>query len=465
AGKDRLVLAAIRARTFARLGLSGSEPGAGDSGLCDAASQQPAYPELIGAETASADAAELQETNGAIPANRRRFVPGRRALRAAIAAVLLAVVLTSAYSASSSEVRAQVRKWLQFLPGFAVVQISEDNTVRFVLAEPVAQSWKGGAVELRGVSIGDSYSSISITGSAGQDARSVTLTNADGIRYTFQYGTVVRSEGWLGQYYYKGTVRATTEMEASFDNGASPIKFRLQPAVNAGKIEDLGATSDRSGVRMTAVTVSTEANRRRVTLIPQLQTGIRLTSYGLSDFDQMEMPLLTTAAGEQVELRQDPTFPNPNEFSFSPGPDAAEGYRLVVPAVKAVKHADTPVKVTFPVPKEGILTLDKRIDLLGYPVDIVRVERIPNHIGTGADSVRIYWNLHYDAAAAESPLLFFPDFGYTRQSGGASAKSDEETHVMQYMELEVAPGEKEHTIYVSDLTLLIRGPWTFDLKE
>ncbi|RKN77149.1 hypothetical protein [Paenibacillus ginsengarvi] len=465
---ERAALAAIRARTFARLGLVESEVRAADGDSRETAADrtggEPEYRPQE-AEFHSADAGLPQAEHGPIQASRTRNAYGRKTIRAAIAAALLAVALTSLYSASSSEVRAQVHKWLQFLPGFASVQQSEDNTVRLVLTVPVEESWRGGTVELRAVSIGDSYSSIGVAGSAGPDARSVVLTNADGDRYTFQYGTISRAGVWLGQYYYKGSIRATEEMEASFNNGAPSIKFRLHPAVSAEKIEDLGVTSEHDGIRMTAVLSANETNKRRVALLPELPDGLRITSYGLADFDQMEKPVLTTAAGKQIELQQDELFPNRNEFSFSQeDQDASANYRLVVPTVEAVKHTDKPVKITFPVPKEGELTLGKRIVLLGYPVELVRVERIPGSAGTGVGSVRLIWNMLYDADAAVSPLLFFPDFGYTGQSGVSAVKTDEATRAMQHMELEVAPGEKEHSIYVSDLTLLIRGPWTFDLK-
>jgi hypothetical protein len=451
--QDRITLAAIRARTFARLGL-------GETGSGGSVRQREAEQTENVLQDAVVDRQDQpQAAARPAPSERPRSFRGRRALGVAIAAVLLAVALTSAYSASSSEVRAQVRKWLQFIPGFAAVETSEGNAARYILAEPVVQPWQEGSIELRGVSIGEPYSSISIAGSAGPDAKAVTLKNADGQTYVFKYATITRAGEWLGHYYYQGTVRATEEMEVSFDNGAAAMKFRLQPAAGADRIEDLGETSDGGGFPITAVVASAEGAKRRVTLLPQPPAGIRITSYGMADYEAMEKPVLTDGSGKRIDMLRESTFPNPNEFSFMPDSAGADSYRLVLSAVTAVKHADKPVKLSFPVPEEGSLTLNKRIDLLGYPVDIVRVERPSDR----PDLVRIYWDMHYDVSAPHSPLLFFPDPGYTGKSGGAGAKTDEATGAMLYMELATTPGEKEHVLYVSDLTLLIRGPWAFDL--
>ncbi|PYI50536.1 hypothetical protein [Paenibacillus flagellatus] len=430
---DEETIARIRARTFAKLGLP------------DTAATHSASPGSPGR------GAPIQ------PAADRPRRPGRRR---AVPAAALVVCLLSGWLAASPEGRAQVSKLLQFVPGFGTVQSDERNTVLFVLPSPVFDGEGSRSVEIRGISIGDRLSSIALTGTGGAPVRSLELVNEAGTRYSFQASTTVTSEQWTAGYYRYGPIEVTERMSVSFDGAATGIPVTLTPTTEAGRIEELGDTREKNGVVLTAVTTARGA-KTNVTLVPQLPASSRIEAYGFGAHDGLRPPRLTDDTGKEVPIKRDETFPNANEFWFSPPSPSPKsiGYTLAIPEISVVRRAEKPIKVTVPIPQTGALAVNERIDLLGFPVDVLRAERLAD----APESVRIDLDPLYDETAPESLRLFFPDFSVEGRGGGSSAKVDDTSRAIRHMTLEAPAGAKTVTFYVSEVHTVVRGPWEFRL--
>lgn len=440
---DAQTLDRIRSRTFAKLGL-------------ESPSASPTNSDFA-ADTGTPAATEGRTS---IEAGRRRSPLRRRLLSAAVAGVCLVAGVLALYS--SPDVRAQVRKMLQFIPGYGTVQSSEENEILYILPAPVTHFDGTSRIDIRGVSIGKNHSSVGLTGT-NAPVKTIELINEDGKPYVFKAGMVANAGDWTGGYYYTGPIKVTEEMSVSFDGVPSDVKIRLTPPAKADRVEDLGVTDARSGITLTAVTAAQNNGKMRVTLVPQLPSTSRIESFGLGSYENIGAPTLTGPAGEPIPYVRDENFPNPNELMFEHGGKGGASYKLHIPELALVRRAEKPVKLTIPLPQSGVLELNRQWDLLGFPVKVQRVERLV-YDSYVPGSVRIDFDLQHDDKATESLLHFFPDFSVKGQNGGASSRLNEITRAMEEMTLEAEPDQQELTIYVTEVRTVVRGPWEFELK-
>ncbi|MFC3771154.1 hypothetical protein [Paenibacillus sp. GCM10012303] len=440
---DAQTLSRIRSRTFAKLGLA-ANPALSPGNDTAAVPDTPAAAEAL----LSAEAVQ------------RRSPLRRRLLAAAVAGLCLIAGALALYS--SPDVRAQVRKMLQFIPGYGTVQSSEDHEILYILPAPVTHLDGTDRIDIRGVSIGSTHSSAALTGTAAP-VKTMELINADGNRYEFKASMIASAGDWTGGFYYTGPIKVTEEMSVSFDGTPSDMKIRLTPPEKVDRVEDLGVTDVRSGITLTAVATAQQNGQMRVTLVPQLPPASRIESFGLGSYENIAAPTLTGPSGEPIPYIRDENFPNPNELMFAHNERELSGYKLHIPELALVRRAEQPVKMTIPLPQSGVLELNRQWNLLGFPVKVKRVERLA-YDSYVPGSIRIEFDLQHDDTEMESLLHFFPDFSVKGQSGGASSRLNEVTRAMEDMTLEAEPDQQELTIYVTEIRTVVRGPWEFELK-
>lgn len=440
---DAQTLGRIRSKTFAKLGLDANSAHSPNNDL-----------------TSGSDKPTVEVALLATEAAKRRPLRRKRLLAAAVAGLCLIAGALAFYS--SPDVRAQVRKMLQFIPGFGTVQSSEENEILYILPTPVTHLDGTSRIDIRGISIGRNHSSVGLTGTSAP-VKTVELINEDGKQYVFKASMVANAGDWTGGYYYSGTIQVTGQMSVSFDGIPSDVKIRLTPPEKADRVEDLGVTDARSGITLTAVTAAQNNGKMRVTLVPQLASTSRIESFGFGAYENIAAPTLTGPLGQPIPYERDKNFPNPNEFMFAYDEQGLSGYKLLVPELALVRRTEKPVKLTIPLPQSGVLELNRQWDLLGFPVKVQRVERLA-YDSYVPGSVRIEFDLQHDDKAMETLLHFFPDFSVKGQSGGASSRQNEVTRAMEDMTLEAQPDQRELTIYVTEVRTVVRGPWEFELK-
>ncbi|MDB5054331.1 MAG: hypothetical protein JWM44_2381 [Bacilli bacterium] len=383
-----------------------------------------------------------------------------------LVASLLALVLLASFAMGSPEIRAQIRKVFQYIPGFASVQETEGQTILFVMPMPVVQKIGSGQLEIRGVSIGDKQSYVSLTGKNIAWLETITLRNEAGKSYVLSNSIESASSGeWTGSYYIEGAIQATDQMVLAYGDIAPSVPFQLASAKTVDRVQDLGVTQTHQGISLTAVTAPADGDKTKVTIIPQLPANMRIESFGISPIYNLAQAKLSANDHKEIPFEQDLTFPNPNEFYFHQGENKQGDYKLTLPALGVVRQSEQDDQITLPIPSNGVMMLNKQITILGFPVDLIRVERNPDDPNKrDSDFIRIYFDLHYDAASRESLLSFWPDFAILKKSGGAGEKSNETTKALEYMDLDVEHNAKEYTFYVKEAHTLVRGPWEFNLR-
>lgn len=387
----------------------------------------------------------------------------RKWLSSTVAAAALVVCIL--FVSVSPDVKAHVQKMLQYIPGYGAIIDTESlqQTVRFVLPQPVEKSFGGGKLEVRGISILEKEASVSLVGTGLKEITSFELRNTKGDRYPFHWvGILGRDPAWNGDYNYKGSIDVTASMELVA--GELTIPISLASPNEAQHMEDLGETIEHNEIQLTVVSNESQGGDRKVTIVPRIPAGTKIISFGI-DSHRRNFPVkLTDDQGHPVNYTQDANYPNPNEFYYK-HTDIKHPYKLLLPEVLLERKFDKPVKITVPIPEKGTISLRQKIDLFGYPLLINEVERVDP--GDGLDreqqnSINLYFDFLYKDHASESLLNLFPAFTYHT---GAAWDYDEETNAAKYMQIAFKPGAKTFDLYVDTIRTVVRGPWEFTLEN
>jgi len=387
--------------------------------------------------------------------------PKNRKKRALIVAASFVVAVAACVSVSavvSPEVRAQLKKIVSFVPGFSWKDRTEGQA--YVLPMPVKAKTDSGEIEIRGVYVDDKYAIVEITSEHDLPIEKVELINDQGDRFTLGSGRRSQSTGmWLGMFYYQGALPVSTRMQVILNDNENAIPIQLEVAKQADRVQDLGISSERNGISLTAIPVNTGEGRTKVSILPVYPSDsniIKINGYGFEKFDYIDTKL-ENESKVPLTIERDEIFPYSNEFYYNSAAD--EPVRLTIPAINATKRFDSHFEIKLPVPERGTIELNQKFELFGYPVTIQKVESLE-----GRNGIRVYVDPNYDALSAESLMSFWPDFTIERRSGGASMKVNETTRAMEFLELDVEPGQKQITIAVNELQVQARGPWQFDFK-
>ncbi|MBO9608664.1 MAG: hypothetical protein J7639_22110 [Paenibacillaceae bacterium] len=431
---DSQTIAAIKSRTFERLGLV-----------------------VEGTPGSSRDS------------DARREAAGRKgALRWAAIAVIAGLAVLGALIVGSPAVRAQIEKMLQYIPGYANVQEGTDDAPRYVLPTPVeAKGENGRMVQLRAVSIDRKQATIDLAGEGAAFPEQIELENTAGERIELKSSMGQRGLGtagwkWTALYWYRGEIAVPKDGKfyLRYEGLTEPIAVQLQPAKSIRNMEELGTTVVKNGVALTAVVAEEGNESQRVTLLAQMPGNIKIQSYGIHPDPSIARTFLYTPSGERTEVVQDPAFPNPNEFILKRDPSETGLYRLAVDGIVAVKKADKAATATLPVPKEGKLDVNIPLTIVGYPVDLLSVERIKQPDKT-FDSMLITLDAHYRADRPDNLLGFFPDADRHGRGGGLSSNGDPATGQIKQLWVEIDRKSSTYAMKVTEARILINGPWEF----
>jgi hypothetical protein len=373
------------------------------------------------------------------------------------ASLLCFYLITSA----SPNIWAQVNKVIWFLPGFGSIEKADDAGVLYTLPSPISLKVNRGQIEIRGISVGENYSSISTVGADTSSLKTVALINKDGKKYIFKSGLRVESGDWAAGFYYNGSINITDNMMLSFENNQTIVPIRLELAKKADRVENLGEVSIKQGISLTAITSPLTDNKKRVTIIPQLPEGLSVNSYGFSAYDKLMKPSLKTEQNDEVTIEQQENFPILNEFNFQIK-RAADNYKLIIPSLEVTRKVNEPIKVSVKVPHQGTIEVNKRFEFQNISFDLLRVERV------STDAIRIYFDMLYNSTASESLLYFTPDLTANDNNKadvtGAGFKTNESTGALEYMDLMISKSDTEYMLIIKEMHSLIRGPWEFTLK-
>lgn len=374
--------------------------------------------------------------------NKKRF--GVRRWTAVIAGlILISSVLFH------SQVIAALQKALQFIPGLGVVMEEDIPAERYILQKPVnLDLGEKGSLIVTGISVDKESTLVTMAATNLRWLERITIINEEG--QTFDIPRSVSSSsgsGWNGSYWYKGELDIRGNITIVLDTEPeTKVPITLNKAETHSNYQELGATVSANNVDITAITNRAGA-KAIVSLVSRHPSDFRIDDYGIR-----KNIIVTDSSGQRSMIEEIPSiFAPAKEFYFSLSDNPNETYTLTIPEI-TVTYVDEEA-ITFHIPKTGIEHDNRTIELAGFPLTFTKVERISD------DQLRVYVDLHDDESAAKSLTFFY--FG----SMSSMMKSNEQTGVMEYIQIDIDPDATQINVEVTRPRVTIRGPWEFEFTD
>ncbi|TJY41993.1 hypothetical protein E5161_12435 [Cohnella pontilimi] len=396
---------------------------------------------------------DLQASEPLMQENRRSR---RRVVGKWLAAVSAAAVICMLLISISPDVQAQLKKALQFIPGFGYVQQKDDSAQPvFVLQKPVEFQGEYDTVTIDGLVIRSTGGEIALSGDDLSDKTddSIILSTAHG-EYEFKRGSASWGSGgpWEAGYYYQGQIPITALSQVKLRFGNSVVPLDLEEAQSAENMISFGPSDTQNGIRITGVVTRLDGQRVKVNLLTQLPQLQIVDSFSKEPITGEQKLEVTDSNGKMYEVLKDIGFVKPRDILFDDSTGGAEHYTLTIPYIRVEDMGVQHEKVTLPVPQQGSQNIHVTSALDGFPVDFTQVERVNER------TVRVSVDVHFDAAQSktlQSYRLFDQDgFGISHTS-----KINEQTRALEFEWLDVEPGQKEITFYMGEPQIVIKGPW------
>lgn len=366
------------------------------------------------------------------------------------------IIVVTAFVSVSPDARAEIKKMLQFIPGFGFVQPDVDSDqVAYILPKPLESNGEYGKITVEGMLIQSSGGQIFLEGDnlSGTSVDNLTLVTEQG-EFAFKRGHSSWGEGgpWLANFYYEGEIPSGGLEHATLKFGNITIStLHLERAENADDLADFGSSDSRNDIRITGVVTPLDGSHRKVNLLTLLPEGQKVDSFGKQPIAEgLDLQLSGDGASE-LSINQDIGFIKAQELLFD-DPTGSEFYQLIIPAIRIVDSGAKKVKVTLPVPEEGTREVTVTSRLADFPVEFTKIERVSSEL------VRIDVNTHFDVnqeRTLQNYRLFKKDGGFMSYS----SKLNDGTNAVEAEWLSVEPGQKEITFYMGEPQIVVKGPW------
>lgn len=374
-----------------------------------------------------------------------------------VVAVCAAVVLGTTVLSFSPDVRADVKKLLQFIPGFGYVQQNSDPSQRaYVLQKPVETQGENGKVTVDGLLIQGTSGQIAVSGDkvSAANVKSIILDTEQGqIEFKQSFASWGNGGPWQAEYYYEGSKLISGIENVTLRFGNTVIgPLHLTQAKTADDLMGFGSSDLQNGIRITGIVTPLDENRRKVNLLTQLEGHQIIDSFSKEPITGQQQLQLMDDEGRRLEIIKDSGFVKPREILFDDPTGGKESYQLVIPSIRIVNSEVSHEKVTLPIPGEGTQDIHVTLNIDGYSVDFTRVERV------NEKSVRIEVNTHFDPTQART-LQNYKIFTKDGIGMSYSSKMNEGTRAVEMEWLDVKPGENEVTFYIGEPQIVVKGPW------
>ncbi|RAV21237.1 hypothetical protein [Paenibacillus contaminans] len=398
----------------------------------------------------------MHEPSTAHPSAPRPVRPFRRLWQVAIAAAALLILAVGL--SFTTDVKAELRKMLQFIPGLGIVQEGDADKPAYVLETPVKVASGKGEITVEAVMLEPNQTIITLLGTNTPQIREFQLKTGDGREYPFTFSTLVNSNIWQGTYYYPNPIELSAAEEITLqlpDMVIGPLK--LKPAKESDALQELGHSAERAGIQIVAVDTPIDEETTKITLLSRLPEGRQIESFGKETITGNVRLELRDGQGAEVPILEDTGFLRPKELLFKHPLQRIGELTLTMPYIRVVDRQAAELEVKLPVPAEGFAPLNETVTLAGFPVTFTQIER------TDENNVRIGVNVHFDAAGEETLQSFLVD----REDPDLKSYSwriNESSQEIVELNLPVLPGEKEIAFYLKEPRILIQGPWVIPLK-
>jgi len=373
------------------------------------------------------------------------------------AAIVLTVTL-----GFSSEVQAELKKLLKFIPGLGIVQEETSSQSTYVLDKPVTVTAGDGQITVEGVMFQDHVSSVSLSGENARQIHDFELSTDDGKKYHFKVSTLSSSIGsWQGGYISEKPVILSPKSEITLrfqDMSIGP--FKLTQAAASDTQQGLGPSAEHNGVLVTAIPADFDEDKARINLLSKLPDGWRIDSYGKEPITDDIRLMLLNRDDKEIPLVQNKSFVHISELLYQKSlVQSGQTLALNIPSIRVIDMKAPESRVSLPLPAIGeSVELHETVALAGFPVAFTKIER------TSADNVRINVNLHLDTTKKQSLQGFIADMKNPDGNQGYSWRINEQSRAIEELNLPVNTDRDEITFYLKEPRIVVQGPWNMSWK-
>ncbi|OPA79021.1 hypothetical protein BVG16_07910 [Paenibacillus selenitireducens] len=360
----------------------------------------------------------------------------------------------------STNVQAELRNMLQFIPGFGTVQEKSNDNPTYVLERPISVSLETGELTVEGILMQDDYTLINLYGNETERVKELTLVTDTGDVYPFHPSSISSSSAlgpWVGTYSINQAIprseksRFTLRIE---DRSIGP--FKLVPAHTSETLQGLGPSSEHNGIRIVAVQSALAEEHDQIHLLSQLPEGQEVDSYGKKPLAEDINISLMDHQGKNVDILQDADFVKESRLVFQRPSQDVLPLTLTIPSIRVVDR-NAKATVTLSIPEQGTAEVNQTLSLAGFPITFTQVHRLSEN------EVRIYVNMHFDPNQPKTMQYFAID-ALKLDGQSYSTHINESSRALEELNLPIQPGRKSLTFYIQDPLILLQGPWVIPLQ-
>ncbi|QGQ99329.1 hypothetical protein EHS13_32935 [Paenibacillus psychroresistens] len=384
--------------------------------------------------------------------NHRKSIWIKRKLGAIVAALVL--LLLSAALMNQNYVWAAIQKALQFVPGIGIVKEEGSSSERYVLKQPISLSVGEGSIIITGILSDEEMTYITMAGNNTPRFEYVTLVNAQGNEY--RLGSTIASwssNDWTSGFWYKGkldtsgSIKLVINLEPKIE-----VPVTLTRAETYSSYPEMGETATVNGVSITAIP-DRVGDKARVSLVARHTEDFYISDYGIYGVymhDESHKLNVLDDTGKKLVIENIRGVSSPaSEFYFKLSENARNRYSLTLPEISVTYKSEVSIRIST----EAKEHINQTFEIAGFPVTITKTEKVKEK------GLRVYMDFHYNEQAAASL------FNINIEGLSSSAKLNERTGAIEYMEFEVEPGSKQVNLKLIRPGVIIRGPWQFELSE
>ncbi len=401
-----------------------------------------------------------------IKVNRRRNISVKGA---AIAASIAAIFMLSLIMYNPTAL-ANIKGKLQFIQGMGVVETVQDNGEKYMLTKRAEAQYGNGKIVINAIALDSKSASIIVEGENIPELKTIVLQNDKGEKYRVERnGSVAHFDNtaWCAVYKYSGKISISKSWSVILPKNLK-VAVSLEKVNDIKNVSDLGPTATVNDVSVTAIP-SLEDDKLRIGVFSPENDSKKVVEYAVSvlplDFkftskehekhyiDHSQIYIKDTAGNKYMGFQTRNVMLLDHEYYFKVGKNLEKEYTLTIPRI--LMQYNSKAECTIDLPKVGEASLNKVVDLSGFPVNLM-IERVSD------DKLKIGVDVNYNKELSETLVSFKLDApGIEKELGG------------EMREMNCSPGGYEINVYKDQKQLKLvlenpttekKGPWNIPIK-
>ena len=370
-----------------------------------------------------------------------------------IAASIILCIILSGFSPFGQKALAEIAEKLYFIPGLGKAVVNKEADI-YILPSHIQFSHKGSNITISSITKDNTNMTINMYANNPLQLSKLTIEDESGNQYTNFMASTGIGDNWIGTYNFSNIPNEVNNFKILLsDTVKIPIKLKM--AESYSDFQSMGPTDIKNNFGITLV-YQYLADKIQFNLIQHQSQNKHVYLYGKSDIEgHNHINVLINDDKDKSYTLNHPTsyMGTLSEFSFTPDNNSVN-YTVHVPEI-TLKYAAAN-EIILPMPAEGETSVNKTIEMNGFPLKITRILREGNKVKVFVDT-----NFNEDKPENLSTIsldmnamsLNMYKWNFTNQITTES------------YEFNINPKDKKLKIKFSEMYTIMKGPWTFEINK